>query len=287
MNRTVGYSFIGMAAIAAIGTVGMANVANATMTVGIDNTNFPAETQGSLNSQGRPFSLAMSAITEPGLHSTGIGNGGYAVMVTTSSVGHTMSSYISEGTYHSSGMGSGVALNSYTSITAPSSISGWSGQGTGSGSYDALITVPGGTQYKLVGGSIPTSVTFTFNTGTPSSLVLGVITDSWCQAGGTNGFVQTSTITATATGGSNATVTTRGESSNNTAYYDVYFFTLNGISAGDTLTLSGTTAEHSGTATGIMFAGATIDPVPEPATLGLMALMGAGILLIGRKRKSA
>lgn len=130
-----------------------------------------------------------------------------------------------------------------------------------------------------------TNMTFTFNTGSPTSVRVGVLV-----AAGKGTGTSTSVITVpgkiqlTATGGSSDSVTTTPPSSPEA---DWYFFDVTGITPGTTLTVASTRVsnanhEHFAPINGVVFS--TLASVPTPAALpGGLALLG--LAAVRRRRR--
>ena len=134
-----------------------------------------------------------------------------------------------------------------------------------------------GVAYQSTGSSVTTQLlTITFGTGTPSDLVIGLLEDN-----GNGPPNNEASVTVQDAANTSNEVTTLVAGSANPTTNDFYYFDLSGLSTGDQVNVLVTSAADASNAS---LGGVTFDAVPEPTTLGLLALGGLGLLLSARKR---
>jgi hypothetical protein len=246
MNKANQTSLLRITAIAVAGTVGALAAHHARATMSIS-------TAGS--------SLGVTSVPPPG-------NSGYV--------------------FYSTDGNSGPGANIYTGTSASAPTGYLSITTSGDAFYGATSYAQlniGGTAYYTgvayvayqSGGDGVTSLlaTITFGPGAPNALKLGLLEDNAST-------VYNNEATATVQDAANSSISASAAlAGNNPISNDFYFFDLSGLSAGDTVNVL-----VKSIGSNQVLGGFTFDAVPEPATLGLMAMGLPGILLLGRKRRA-
>jgi hypothetical protein len=120
--------------------------------------------------------------------------------------------------------------------------------------------------------SAMTLATITLGPGVPASFELGVLGDNTGSAGDNTSFV------ITGTGGSSQTV--NSPVSGNSLSDDFYYVTVTNATAGDTISIAGYNGGGGPGLAGVVFDSAA---VPEPVSLGLLAVAAVPVLLRRRK----
>jgi hypothetical protein len=121
--------------------------------------------------------------------------------------------------------------------------------------------------------TVETLATITLAGSVPSAFQLGLLDDNTTNSGSDTEL----TVTDTQGGASPTSLDSSGGNKNN-----FYLFDVNGATAGDVITITGTAAYNgSNTALG----GIAFDVVPEPAALSLLGISAMGLLV--RRRRTA
>jgi hypothetical protein len=115
-----------------------------------------------------------------------------------------------------------------------------------------------------------TLATITLGAGVPSSFELGILNDNTGSTGDNTSLI------ITGTGGSSQTL--NSPVSGNTLSDDFYYVTVTNASPGDSISVAGFNAGGGPGLGGVVF-----DSVPEPASLGLLAVAAVPALLRRRR----
>ncbi|MHB1155431.1 MAG: PEP-CTERM sorting domain-containing protein [Phycisphaerales bacterium] len=187
------------------------------------------------------------------------GSDGYYVLVGSTTPTSSLPSYIS-GVTEAAGL-SKFSSSNYASINDPTVVGG-------------LPNKNAGLWYKNVGSAEQDFLTITL--AGDSTFIMGVIGSTWGAGSGDNYNFNRLRVRQTVGGSADSTLLTVAFAIKN-PYYD--FFQISGV-AGDQFTVS---AQRTPATLGVSMTGITFEAVPEPATLGLMALGGL-MMVRGRGR---
>lgn len=164
--------------------------------------------------------------------------------------------------------------SSETLSKLPGYVSGIQEQGTSytnTSGPDTTLTVDGltgvtGVDYDGPSNTVESLATITLGSGVPSSFQIGLL--------GTNGVNPSNATTYTVASSAGGSLTIAANSAVQENIFDL--LTVTGAAAGETITISGEASNHP------VLGGITFDPVPEPATLGLLCV--GGLALLRRRR---